>query len=66
MHSSERDRATVAAVSTADVTRIRWRIRGVDPDSGRSVYEQTAYAGVESDRMAWTILVCSGGRPLAG
>lgn len=66
MHSSERDRATVAAVSTADVTRIRWRIRGVDPDSGRFVREQTARAGVEGDRIALMTLVCSGGRPLAG
>ena len=47
-----------------DVTRIRWRVRGLDPDDGPSVYEQTAYVGVEHDRIAWMNLVCSGHRPL--
>ena len=48
-----------------DVVRLRWRARGIDPESGRSVYEQTAYAKIEGDRFAWMNLVCSGRRPLA-
>ena len=47
-----------------DVLRIRWRVRGVDPDDGLSVYEQTAYTGIEGESIVWMNLVCSGGRPL--
>jgi hypothetical protein len=47
-----------------DVLRIRWRVRGIDPDDGLSVYEQTAYAGIEGDAIAWMNLVCSGARQL--
>jgi len=47
-----------------DVLRLRWRVRGVDPDDGLSVYEQTAYASVGRDGIAWMNLVCSGPRPL--
>jgi thioredoxin 1 len=48
----------------ADVTRIQWRVRGIDPEDGLTVYEQTAYAGIEGDRIAWMNLVCSGQRPI--
>lgn len=48
----------------ADVTRIQWRIRGIDPEDGPTVYEQTAYAGIDGDRIAWMNLVCSGQRPI--
>jgi hypothetical protein len=46
-----------------DVVRLRWRARGVDPEDGPSVYEQTAYAMVEGEGFAWMNLVCSGDRP---
>lgn len=48
----------------ADVVRIRWRVRGVDPEAGLAVYEQTAYAKVEDGLFAWMNLVCSGDRLL--
>jgi hypothetical protein len=41
-------------------------LRGVDPDDGLSVYEQTAYASIGPDGIAWMNLVCSGGRPVDG
>ena len=47
-----------------DVLRLRWRVRGVDADDGLSAYEQTAYASVGPDGIAWMNLVCSGSRPL--
>lgn len=47
-----------------DVLRIRWQVRGSDPDDGLSTFEQTAYAGIEDDSIAWMNLVCSGTRPL--
>lgn len=46
-----------------DVVRLRWRARGVDPDDGLSVYEQSAYAKIEGEGFAWMNLVCSGDRP---
>lgn len=49
-----------------DVLRIRWRVRGIDPDDGLSVYEQTAYASIGPDGIAWMNLVCSGGRSVDG
>jgi hypothetical protein len=47
-----------------DLVRIRWRIRGIDPDDGLSVYEQTAYASIGPDGISWMHLVCSGRRPV--
>lgn len=47
-----------------DLTRIRWRVRGIDPDEGLTVYEQTAYASVRPDGIAWMNLVCTGRRPV--
>lgn len=46
-----------------DVVRLRWRARGIDPDDGPSLYEQTAYARIEGEGFAWMNLVCSGDRP---
>jgi hypothetical protein len=47
-----------------DVLRLRWRIRGVDPDDAAvTVYEQTAYAEIADGRIARMNLVCSGHRP---
>jgi len=45
-----------------DVLRLRWLVRGMDADDGLSVYEQTAYASIGSEGIAWMNLVCSGGR----
>lgn len=45
-----------------DVVRIRWQVRGIDPDDGPSVFEQTAYAGIADGGFAWMNLVCSGSR----
>ena len=46
----------------ADVVRIRWRVASTDPELGRTVYEQTAYAEIDDDRIVWMNLVCSGDR----
>jgi len=48
----------------ADVVRIRWRVTGVDPELGRTVAEQTAYAELARGGIAWMNLVCSGDRLL--
>lgn len=48
----------------ADVVRIRWRVRGVDPELGPCVTEQTAYAELGDSGIARMNLVCSGNRPL--
>lgn len=50
------------AEELADVVRLRWRIGSTDPELGRTVYEQTAYAGIDEDGIAWMNLVCSGVR----
>jgi SnoaL-like protein len=52
-------------VEMADLMRTQWRVRGFDEEEGLSVYEQTAYVGIESDRIARMNLVCSGHRPLS-
>jgi hypothetical protein len=46
----------------ADVVRIRWRVASTDPELGRTVYEQTAYAEIDEGGIAWMNLVCSGDR----
>ena len=48
----------------ADVVRIRWRVRGTDPELGPCVTEQTAYVGLGESGIAWMNLVCSGDRSL--
>jgi hypothetical protein len=46
----------------ADVVKIRWRVASTDPNLGRTVYEQTAYAEIDEGGIAWMNLVCSGDR----
>ena len=46
----------------ADVVKLRWRIAATDPEEGRTVYEQTAYAELGAGGIAWMNLVCSGER----
>lgn len=49
----------------ADRVRIRYRVRGVDPEDGAVVQEQEGYATVDDGRIAAMNLVCSGFRPAA-
>jgi ketosteroid isomerase-like protein len=46
----------------ADVVKLRWHVASTDPEQGRLVYEQTAYAGIEEGGIVWMNLVCSGER----
>ena len=46
----------------ADVVKLRWRVASTDPELGRTVYEQTAYAEIDAGGIAWMNLVCSGDR----
>jgi hypothetical protein len=48
----------------ADVLRIRYAARGIDPELGLCTFEQTAYAEVEGGRITKLRLACSGDRPL--
>ena len=41
---------------------MRWRVEATDPEDGPPVTEQTAYARIEDDRIAWMNLICSGHR----
>ena len=52
------------AAPFADLLRLRWSVRGVDPEIGLNVYEQTAYAEVEGSEIVRMRLACSGHRPL--
>ena len=57
------------ATPCADVLRLRWAIRGVDPsvpEPGPSMFEQTAYAEVADGAITKMRLACSGERPLPG
>jgi hypothetical protein len=46
----------------ADVVKLRWRVASTDPELGRTVYEQTAYAEIDGGGIARMNLVCSGER----
>jgi len=46
----------------ADVVKLRWRVASTDPELGRTVYEQTAYAEIDEGGIVWMNLVCSGDR----
>ena len=50
---------------TWTVLPLRWRVAATDPLQGRTVYEQTAYAGIDESGIAWMNLVCSGERSMA-
>ena len=47
----------------ADMVRIRWRVGSTEPDAGRVVFEQTAYAEIGDRGIIRMNLVCSGDRP---
>ena len=51
------------AEDVADVVKLCWRVASTDPELGRTVYEQTAYAEIDEGGIAWMNLVCSGERP---
>ena len=46
----------------ADLVRLHWKVASTDPELGRTVYEQTAYAEIDERGIAWMNLVCSGER----
>lgn len=52
------------AAPFADLLRLRWAVRGVDPALGPNAYEQTAYAEVADGEIVRMRLACSGDRPL--
>ena len=47
----------------ADLARIRWSIASTDPEAGRVIFEQTAYAEIGDRGITRMNLVCSGERP---
>jgi len=61
---SDYELAECDAALFADLLRLRWAVRGVDPEIGLNVYEQTAYAEVEGSEIVQMRLACSGHRPL--
>jgi hypothetical protein len=61
---SDYELAECDAALFADLLRLRWAVRGVDPEIGLNVYEQTAYAEVEGSEIVRMRLACSGHRPL--
>ena len=46
----------------ADLVKLRWRVASTDPELGRTIYEQTAYAEIDGSGITWMNLVCSGDR----
>ena len=52
------------AAPFADLLRLRWAVTGVDPELGRTVYEQMAYAEVADGEIVAMRLACSGHRQL--
>jgi hypothetical protein len=52
------------AVPFADLLRLRWAVKGVDPEVGLNAYEQTAYAEVADGEIVHMRLACSGHRQL--
>ena len=61
---SDYELAESDAAPFADLLRLRWAVRGVDPEVGLNVYEQTAYAEVVDGEIVRMRLACSGHRPL--
>ena len=54
-----------AADELADMVRIRYVVRGIDPEIGEAtLFEQTAYAEVEDGAISAERVACSGERPL--
>jgi len=52
------------ATPFADLLRLRWAVKGVDPEIGLNAYEQTAYAEIAGGEIVQMRLACSGHRPL--
>ena len=52
------------AAPFADLLRLRWAIKGVDPEIGLNAYEQTADAEIVDGEIVHMRLACSGHRPL--
>jgi hypothetical protein len=52
------------AAPFADMLRLRWAVKGVDPELGLNAYEQTAYVEVTDGEIVQMRLACSGHRPL--
>jgi len=48
----------------ADLLRIRYAVRGVDPELGLCSFEQTAYAEITDGCITKLRVACSGHRPL--
>ena len=61
---SEYELAETDAAPFADLLRLRWVVRGIDPEIGLNIYEQTAYAEVVDGEIVRMRLACSGHRPL--
>jgi hypothetical protein len=58
--------ADAGAEELADLVRIRYSVRGTDPEVGYpTIFEQTAYAAASDGAFTEMRLVCSGDRPLA-
>jgi len=49
----------------ADVVKLRWRLVERNEEGSPVVFEQTAYAQIGDNGIAWMNLVCSGQRPAA-
>lgn len=52
------------AAPFADLLRLSWVVKSVDPEEGPCAYEQTAYAEVANGQIARMRLACSGDRQL--
>lgn len=60
----EYELAESEAAPFADMLRLRWVVRGIDPAIGPNAYEQTAYAEIANGEIGHMRLACSGDRPL--
>lgn len=47
----------------ADLVRVRYAVRYIDPEAGPVMFEQTAYAEIHDDEVTAMRLACSGDRP---
>ena len=62
--ADEYELAEAEATRFADLLRLRWVVRSVDPELGPCAYEQTAYVEVSDGHIARMRLACSGDRAL--
>ena len=61
---AEYEVAESEAAPFVDLLRLRWIVKGVDPEVGPIAYEQMAYAEVVDGEIVAMRLACSGHRPL--